>query len=266
MRAAPHVTGLVNRSSSSTARSMSSGWSRSRASWSGVIEQGQGAATDQVRGRVVAGEEQQEDHGEHLLVAELVAFVIGPHERRDQAVVRIAAALVGQPLEQAQHALRRGEGNQELDRAGAGALGEPLGPSVEGIAILRADAEHVRDHSQRQRRGELVNQVDAPLSAEVIDEALDHSLDIGCHLLDHLGRERPADETAQSLVVRVVFEHHAVGQETQHAGEVLDHRTGAAVLHDVAREPLVGVHHHHVVVPGEQVSRAAAHELAGSHA
>ena len=61
--------------------------------------QRQQAVADQVDRRLVAGAEQQDDVGGQLLVGELAALLLGPHQLRGEVVAGLAAAQLEQLLE-----------------------------------------------------------------------------------------------------------------------------------------------------------------------
>ena len=55
-------------------------------------EQVEHGVADQTDGRLVTGDDQQDDHPEHLLLGEGVALVAGGQERADEVVRRRGAA------------------------------------------------------------------------------------------------------------------------------------------------------------------------------
>jgi hypothetical protein len=61
-----------------------------------VAQQGEHAVTDHVGGRLVTGDEQQEDHREQLVFIEGVALLLGNDQRADQIVLGIGAFVLKQ--------------------------------------------------------------------------------------------------------------------------------------------------------------------------
>ena len=74
---------------------------------SGCSRQQHGAVRDQVRGGVVAGDDQHEAEAEQLLLREALAVDLGVEQRAHQVVAALAAALVEQPRELAVDVRRR---------------------------------------------------------------------------------------------------------------------------------------------------------------
>src|SRR5690606_42020628 len=89
-------------------------------------------------------------------------------------------------------------------------------------------------------------------------ELVDILLDVLGYLRLPLGRDGFVDEASQAIVVGVVVEDHAVGEQQHHSGREEQERAGAGVRREVAREPRVGVDLQHVVVPGDEVPHAPA--------
>ena len=157
MRAAPQGTGVVKRRSSSTA-----GWVEGRVrspeiGLVGVLDEREGRAADEVGRGVVAGQHEEEDHGDDLVVAEGVAVVAGLEEGGDHAVVGAGPALFGQPE---QHGVELAAGGDGPEGVGGGAAAEAddeaLHQDVELVTVLVADAEHGRDDRQREGDGDLL--------------------------------------------------------------------------------------------------------------
>ena len=68
------------------------------------LEQCEGAVPDQVHGRLVPGDEQEQRGAEQLLLAEPVAAVLGLDERRQEVVAQRPAA----PLDEVAEVLEEG--------------------------------------------------------------------------------------------------------------------------------------------------------------
>ena len=86
-----------------------------------------------------------------------------------------------------------------------------VGPMEYPLMVLLGDAHHVADDLQRQRPGELADQIGLPVGM-IGDHRLHQPVGPLAHRrLDarhHLRRERPADDRAQPLVSRIVHHDH----------------------------------------------------------
>ena len=118
---------------------------------------------DQVRGRLVAGYEQQQHEQRHLGRAQT-----RPILHRNEDADQIVAGLLGALRHDAPNVLREvlhgvgeaaGEG-VDVPRRARRAGDDPVGPSLEMVSLLRFHAEHLADHAHRQRHGERRHQVD----------------------------------------------------------------------------------------------------------
>jgi hypothetical protein len=129
-----------------------------------VGQQREDAAGDQVDRRDVAGEEEDEDHRQELVLVEPVAVLLGVDELADQVVGGLTA-LLGERAPQVV-----GESTQVEARflhllavpPGAAAQ-ERLRPAADVVLVLTGDAEHLADDPDRQRVGEGVDQLHRPV-------------------------------------------------------------------------------------------------------
>src|SRR5581483_12128782 len=65
----------------------------------GVAQQGERAVADQIRGGLVAGDEQQEDRRDELVMAQRLTRLLGGDQRREQVVLGRALPFGDQPVE-----------------------------------------------------------------------------------------------------------------------------------------------------------------------
>lgn len=85
-------------------------------------------------------------------------------------------------------------------------------PVLDLAVIARRDAQHVADHGDGQRVGQLGDDVHLCAPGDAVEEAVDHGLDLSPHALDHAGREGAVDERAQARMVRRIPEQHGARQ------------------------------------------------------
>ena len=225
----------------------------------GVLDQRHCGAADQVGGRVVAGQHEEEDHRDDLVGAERVAVLAGCKEGGDQPVVGLGTALLGQPLEDRVELARRGDGPHCVrGRATAQADDESLHEHVELVPVLVADAQHRRDDRQRQGDSHVIDQVDrlAPSLFHLVQQLGHDPLDLAGHLLHPARRERLVHQPPQPGVVGIVLVDHAAHQQPEHAGQ-MPHQEAGALTGGIAREPHVVVEQHDVLVPRQHVAGAA---------
>ena len=118
---------------------------------------------DQIRGRLVAGYEQQQHEHRHLGRAQAGTIL-----RRNEDADQIIAGLLGPLRHDAANVLREllhglGEAaGERVDRAcrARRARDDSVGPLLEIVSPLRFHAEDLADHAHRQRHGERRHQVD----------------------------------------------------------------------------------------------------------
>ena len=126
---------------------------------------------------------------------------------------------------------------------------------AEARALLGGDAEHVAEHLDRQRVGEVGDELGLAGGAERgRGAASTRSCDRVTQLLDRAGRERRLHELADAGVLGVVQQHegHAValrGVAARPGPQQVDHRRRLGVV-EVAADRVVPQHAGHVVVTG----------------
>ena len=127
-----------------------------------MLEQVQHPRAQRVGRGLVPGDDEDDHHGDELVVAEAVAAVGGLHEGRQEVVPGLGTPLGGE----LDHEVgRRAEGPVGLGHrlgAGGGLVhgDERVGDGDRRRRVLVPDAEHVEDHLGRQHLGHVGEQVD----------------------------------------------------------------------------------------------------------
>src|SRR5262249_19753697 len=167
------LIGVTQRSISSTATGIRPGSASRRSPWAG------GARTagippegDEGRGGPPPADEDQQrlvDEGE---LVEPVAIDLGVHEDAGQVAVRAGPAPVGQHALHVARVLGKGLGRGlEAGRVGGALRPEHvLGPSQQVGAVFTGHAEHVADHVEWQRGGDVPDEVAPPAPAHLVDD------------------------------------------------------------------------------------------------
>jgi hypothetical protein len=157
------------------------------------------AVRDQVRGRVVAGDDEHEAEAEQLLLRERLPVELRVDQRAHEVVPARAAALLEQHRELPVD--RRGRVLDRLRlRAALRQLDHRLRPVEEVRDALVGDADHLADHAARD--------VARVGGEEIATARLEHGreqlardrADARLHLADALRREGERDERAQPVV------------------------------------------------------------------
>ena len=158
-----------------------------------------------------------------------VAVDLGLHQARGQIVVVVDAAILRQRAGVGADVHRNLNELFEIRRQiGVAEPENHVGPVEYPLMVFLGNPHHVADDLQRQRPGELADQIG--LSVGMIgDQRCDQPVGPLAHRrLDaghHLRGERPADDRAQPLVSRIV--------EHDHRAEVLGHLRCLVVDRDV---------------------------------
>ena len=220
-------TGETKRSISSIPGRATAGSSRSRTSWSGLFEQGEGAAGDEVDRRLVTGHEEEDAGRQQLAFGEHAALVLRSHQSAQQVVPRPGPPL-GQQLEEVLGELEDGRSSGLDDLVGEEEVGiEPPGegvrPLLEALLVVQGHAQEVADDPDRQGIGEGVDEIDLAGLEGGVEQLVDDLLGALAQRLDHPRRERLGHEPPQARVVRRVAE-----EEGAHLEHGLFHHLGAA--------------------------------------
>ena len=226
-----------------------------------VPEQGEQAVADQVHGGLVARDEEQHAGGEQLPLGEAVALLLHRDERGEQVRARVTAALGEQRAEVVRDAAPADPPalHDRLvgrDADGVEAPDDVRRPLLDLLVVAGRHSEHVADDGDRQRVGEIADDVHPPLPLHPIEQEIHHALDLPAHALDDPRREGSVDERPQAGVVGRVAEEHGA-REAAGLGllAVLGREDG---LESVAPEARVAQGRDAVLVAGEdpQAERA----------
>ena len=171
---------------------------------------------DQADGRLVAGDDEEHDGAEQLVLAEGVALVSGTDEGADQIVPRLGAAFgeeilqvrheLGHLLEEALQRLRLEHGRDDRVR-----------PGPEPFLIGGRHAEELGDDGNRQRKRVLRREVHLTARLDGVEQLVGDRLDARPQLLDHPRREGLRHESPQAAVIVAVSVQHVV-LERLHGG------------------------------------------------
>ncbi len=207
------------------------------------------------RKRAEPGDVQRDELGDELALGEPLPVDLGVHERRQHVVARVGPLPLGLRPEVGLHLLQQHHAGGVVVLADdeVEAAGDRRGPLPEPGTGLVGDPEHLAEHADRQRVGEVGDQ----LHRSAVDEGVDGGVDPALHRrpqpLGAPGRERRLDQPAGPGVVGVVLEHEgrpvelaAVGPGPQH---VDDRRRRGPV--EVARHGLVAQDAVDVLVAGQ---------------
>ena len=175
----------------------------------GLLEQVHDRVPDQADRRLVPGHDQQHDRAEQLLLRQRVLRVARRQERADEIVARLGAPCgeeVGQVGDELAHLREELLQLVVLEHGGD----DRVRPVLEAIVVGRRHAEHLGDHSDREREGVLGREVHLAPGLDRVEELVGDRLDPRPQLLDHLRRERLRHEPAQAAVILAVPVQHVV--------------------------------------------------------
>ena len=198
----------------------------------GVFEERQHAVADEVGRRLVAGDEQQAQHGQRLALRQRVAGLLRTGEGADDVVARLAPAGLDDRQEVGVEGLARGGCARPLPRPderleNARAVVRPL---REAGPVLGRHPQHLRDHDHRERTGHGAHQVEAGRIVHGVEQLVHHRPDVRLEGVDHPRRERLVDQRPQARVVRRIEEQHRPVRPRRHrsaSAPVRRHAVGA---------------------------------------
>ena len=229
------------------------GSARRRASSLRIAEQREHAVADEVGGGLVARDEQQAEHVQHLLPGEDVAFLLRLHEGAHDVILGFRAPGLDDGPEVVAERLPGLGPDRALPRADrrleeAGAL---VRPDPEPRPVLRPHPQHLRDHDDRQRIRHRLHEIEAG-RVHLVQQGVREAADLRLQGVDRPPGERLVDEGAQPGVVRRVEEQHGVVVGGGHHGLL---PAGEVALGRVVGEaPVVAEDGVHVRVAGEHPS------------
>ena len=219
-----------------------------------MAQEGQHPIADEVDGRLMPRDEEQDAGGEQLPFAQLVARFFGGDQQAQQIVLWMAAALGEKTAEVVGQLAACGPPTRHdlgvrwhPDRIQTpGHVGRPL---ANGALIPRRHTQHLADHRDRERVREIGNDVHPARVLDPIQEPVDDIPDMRPHGLDHAGREGLAHERPQAGVIGWVTEEHRAGKTARFPVVTVD--GGEQVLEPIAPEARIAKDHDDVVVPRE---------------
>ena len=197
-----------------------------------VLQERQHAVADQVGRGLVAGDEQQPQHGQHLALRQRVAGLFRLREGADDVVARLAPAGLDDRQEVGVEGRARGVRASPLPRADERLQDARAGvrPLREARPVLRRHPQHLRNHDHRKRTGHRAHQVEAGRVVDGVEELVHHRPDVRLEGVDDPRRERLVDQGPQARVVRRIEEQHRPVRPRRHgpaAAPVRRHAVGA---------------------------------------
>ena len=182
------------------------------------------ACADRAPGGVDAGDEQQTERAEEVVVAERIAVDARGQQIADEIVAGIIAPLINLRAKIIGHlvgrALRhRVVGNAEFEKI--------VDPTAKAIAVLRRNAEHVRHQPHGYFLGEIDGGIARGFAHDPVDELAADLARLGRVPLDRLGGEGGQQHRFGALMLgrvrgdgrgaalgrQALAHHHAVGRE-----------------------------------------------------
>jgi hypothetical protein len=157
-----------------------------------------------------------------------------PFEVRQEVLYRLVAA--GKGL-RADHRLQRAKDGQR--------------PVAQGLALVLGHVEKVADHLDRDRGGEIIDQVHLALSGNGIEQALDQPDQVGLHAGDRARRERAHDQAADAGMGGRIVEDEARGVVLVEQGGTVLRRELLLLVRRKGLGVLVG--RNQVVVAGQEM-------------
>jgi hypothetical protein len=173
-----------------------------------VPEESDQPIADQIRGRLVPGEEEEDTGGVQLLLRQAVALLLGADERREQIVAGFLAPHCRDAAQVVRHLVDRPTGTLRAVHPAIEENADLVRPPLEQVAVLGRDAEQFRNDDCRQRVREGGDDVCLPAALHRIEQGIDDALDAPAQRLDHPRRKCLHHQTAQTRVVRRIAEHH----------------------------------------------------------
>ena len=114
-----------------------------------MIEQGHKAIADQIDRGFVTGKEQEEDHSDQLVAAQMVAGLLDRDQPGDQLVVRFAALQFEQVFEKSEQLRHRGQPPDGAADRLVVDFDQPYHLMMERQTPLFRDAEHLGNDAER---------------------------------------------------------------------------------------------------------------------
>ena len=219
-------------------------------------------------GRLDAGGDQQLEEAAGLVLAQALALHLGLHEQRREVVARVLAAHALQVLGVLDQVERRLVGVVERAELRVAERDRDARQARELEPVALGDAEHVADHRQGERLGDVGGEVARPVLADGVDDGGRPPADALLELRDVARRERGADDAAQAGVARRIHVEHAAVDLSDLDGELeqLGAEAGEEGLRAAAGSSHVSVPEHRPVAasarrPGRRRLLLPAHGM-----
>ncbi len=182
--------------------------------------QRQDRAARAVDRRLMAGIEQQDAGRDQLVLAQPLAHLVALDQSADQIRAGLGAPLGDHTAQIGAELDHGGIGARLLGLGGAGLveLDDLARPVAHRLPVVRRHAQHLADHRDRQRLGELRDEIEAVTRRQTIEAVGDDRLHPVAQILDPLRREGAADHAAQPGVVGWLLRHHVARFEAVEIG------------------------------------------------
>ena len=207
------LSGVTQRMSSSTAPGISAGSAAIASHSSGWrVELDQPACDDGARRLRTARDEQARLlHHDRLLDRAAAELDRWPRSTRDRPAACARRSSASGPSRLANSMIAAAHvHHQRLVVEDAVDAHQPLRPRPHLGPVLVAEAEQVRGEPRRERRGEVVDDLELAASDERVDEIVDDASDHRFESLHRLRREPPGDERALLVVRGIVLGDHVL--------------------------------------------------------
>ena len=178
-----------------------------------MAQERQHSVADEVHRRLVAGHEEEDAHGQQLALRQPITLLLGRDERAQQirpglpaSLGYLGAEVLGQRLPRLHAALldlHIGLGTDGVKTARQ--VGRPL--SDRGL-ITDGHPQHLADHRDGQRIGQVLDDVHRARRHDAIQEPVHDVLDMRAHRLHHARSKRLVHQGAQARVVGWILEEH----------------------------------------------------------
>ena len=180
-----------------------------------MVEQLDHRVADESGRGLVAGHQQQDEHADHLVVAQLRALDLGLHQPGEEILARSPAPFVGESREVLPHladqasqlaqALRRRRHEEAVPEVGD----RGVGPRLELLAVLGRDTDDLGDDDDRQRIGERPHEVDLACVESPVDQLVGDLAHARLEAADDTRGEGLVHQAAQPRVLRRILAEHA---------------------------------------------------------
>jgi hypothetical protein len=205
-----------------------------------------------------------------VVLVQLVARLLGGDERGEQIGPRGGAALGDEGAEVVGEGAASGDATlahlgvrRQQDRVEAAR--DVQAPALEALVVRHRNAEHLADDNDRQRVGELLDQVHPVVVLHRRQEVIDDLLDMRPEHLNHARSERLAHQAAQPGVIgRIAIQHRHPESWRNRRPESCRHEGREGLL----GQTRVPQHRHHVLVPGQdpEAQRAVVNRFLAAQA